>query len=670
MIAPRRARTRLLLRDAAALSAFGSVALSGAVPVWALLAFFIALAVSLASFRPLAGRTGWSVTVLLVAALLIFGSVFRGGLDLVIAAVSFAALVTAHRLLSEPTASTDHQVHLTSLLTIAGGAALTGELWFGLCLAAFAITSTLSIGLLVLEGPRPIEGDLPVRPALQRLSLGVVLALVGGIVFFVLFPRLSWNLAARRVSPGLGGTTGMSDRVRLGGGGDIKTSPRIVLRAKIKPDPLVEQLDQYWVGRTFDNFDGREWTGSGAPSKPRSQVSLEGELTGPVHQQIELLPAYGARTLVGLQTPVSYSNATMLLTTGSQRTSLVRLEDEEVHFTDAANGYTYTAYSRPQSPPTDAIELDDVARFTRLPVTIDPEVEKLARRVLAGEKDPIAAATRLAAYLKGNYGYTLELPGDVADPLADFLFVRKEGHCEHFATALAVLLRSQGLPARVVAGFFGGQRLADVYVVRAGDAHAWTQVFAPGRGWVTMDATPDTSRSAQSLAVLAWVITTYEEVEAWWRARVVDYSFQDQLEIARKLVRPPRERAGAAEESALVAASGPSRGAWAAAFVVAALVFVSIRLLGRVARGKDHPAAGFLEQLERALRRAGIARLDGEAIEELSARLLTSAHPLGQPVAQATRAYLFARFGGKAVAPGERSSLLAAIRPARPTHPG
>ncbi|MBS1154032.1 MAG: Transglutaminase-like superfamily domain protein, partial [Myxococcaceae bacterium] len=111
MIASQRTRTRLLLRDGAALSAFGSVALSGAVPSWALLAFAIAFAISLTNRRPLAGRTGWSVAVLLLAALLIFGSVFRGGLDLVIAAVSFAALVTAHRLLSEPTPSTDHQVH-------------------------------------------------------------------------------------------------------------------------------------------------------------------------------------------------------------------------------------------------------------------------------------------------------------------------------------------------------------------------------------------------------------------------------------------------------------------------------------------------------------------------------------------------------------------------------
>lgn len=659
MIAGRRTRTRLLLRDGAALAAFGSVALSGAVPGWSLLAFLIAFAVSLVDRRPLSGRTGWSVAVLLLAALLIFGSVFRGGLDLVIAAVSFATLVTAHRLLSEPTPATDHQVHLTSLLTIAGGAALTGELWFGLCLAAFAITSTLSIGLLVLEGPHPTEGDLPVRPALQRLGLGVVLALVGGIVFFILFPRLSWNLAARRSTPGLaGGTTGMSDRVRLGGGGDIKTSPRPVLRAKLTPDPLVDHLDQYWVGRTFDTFDGREWTGSGVQARARRQVALEDQPPESIEQEIELLPAYGARTLVGLQTPVSYGNATMLTTTGSQRTTLVRLEDEEVHFNEPANAYTYVAYSRLPAAPDPQKDLSDVVRFTRLP-KLNPEIEKLARRLLAGETDPAAAGERLTAHLKGNYGYTLELPGNVDDPLSDFLFVRKAGHCEHFATALAVLLRSQGFAARVVAGFFGGERIGNAYLVRAGDAHAWTQVFAPGRGWITLDATPDTARGAQSLAAIAWLLNRYEELEDFWRSRVVDYSFQDQLGLARSLVRPPRS----AEKGSDSGAFGlPSRHAWLWAIAVMAVVFALVRLLGRKIGSVSHPAAGFLDQLERAMRRAGIARLDGEAIEETAVRLQGAQHPLGPAVAKATRAYLFARFGGTPVSAVERDTLLGAIR--------
>src|SRR6185503_3956246 len=141
---------------------------------------------------------------------------------------------TSHRLLSEPSTGTDQQVHLTSLLMLAGGAALTGELWFGACLAVFAIFSTLSLGLSVLEPEGGVSDEqLEVRPVLSSISWGTSFAILGGVAFFVVFPRLSWNVAAGARGPGLGGVTGMSDRVQLGGTGDIKSSPRVVARIKL-----------------------------------------------------------------------------------------------------------------------------------------------------------------------------------------------------------------------------------------------------------------------------------------------------------------------------------------------------------------------------------------------------------------------------------------------------
>src|SRR5699024_10720588 len=125
-------------------------------------------------------------------------------------------------------------------------------------------------------------------------------------------------------------------------------------------------------------------------------------------------------------------------------------------------------------------------------------VGQTAARVLNGEREPLAAARKLAAWLQQEHTYTLELSGDVEDPLADFLFERKAGHCEHFATALTLMLRTQGIRARLATGFFGGERVNDVYIVRAGDAHAWTHVLVPGRGFVTVDATPPAHRPSQA----------------------------------------------------------------------------------------------------------------------------------------------------------------------------
>jgi transglutaminase-like putative cysteine protease len=656
----RRRRLRLVTRDLAATAAFASIVLSGSVPIWALVAYGISLVTSLAGRRPLAARPAVSVVLLLLTAVVLFGLAFVGRMDLIVSACIFAGLVTSHRMLSSPTVGTDQQVHLTSLLTLSGGAALTGQLWFGACLAVFTLCVTLSMGVSVLEPPDESQDDLDISPALSRISAGTAFAIVGAVAFFIFFPRLSWNLAARRTPPGLGaGISGMSDRVQLGGSGDIKSSPRIVARVRMIPDPKDDRLDTYWPGRSFDTFDGREWKGAGAEKPPRMYATLvEKQPRRYVQQYIELLPAYASRTLIGMDRPTSYSEATGLTGVGPVRSGLVEVAGEEVHFAIPANGYRYTAISSPPGVLPRVEALDAPERDLQLPPSLDPRVAALARQVLAGETRPTQAAAALQRYLQREYAYTLELSGDTSDPLTDFLFVRKAGHCEHFATALTVLLRTQGIPARVTAGFFGGERLGERYVLRAGDAHAWTQVFVPGEGWVTFDATPDAGRGSRPQAFLAWLADRYEQLEAWWDARVVDYSFQTQVDLARALVRPPRE----ARES-LNLPSLPSARSLLSAGAAAIVVYVLVqRLARRAGRKKPHPASGFLDEIEARLSAAHIAQLPGESIEILSERLLDARHPIAPSVALATRAYVEARFGGAPLEADRRKALLAAIR--------
>ncbi len=655
MNARSRRRLRLLLRDGAALAAFAAVGLSGAMPIWAMAIFGVGLLGSLLGFRPLSGRGGLAAVLLLLCAIGLGLLVFKGGMDLVIAACSFASLVLAHRMLSEPMARTDHQVHLTALLLLVGGAALTGEIWFGLCLSVFTVLAALSLGLLTLEGPEADQLPIPVRPLVSSLALTVLVGMLGGVAFFVFFPRLSWNIAARRATPGLGGTAGMSDRVRLGAGGDIKTSARVVLRATLSPDPKQERLDSYWPGRAFDTFDGREWAGGGHARTPKSRVDLGAGRPGMTLQSVELVPGYDSRTLVALERPVMFANPIMIGTSGSQRASLVEVTDEEVHVVESANAYTYQAYSLPPGAKQDMTELKDLEHYLALP-PIDPKVEALAHQLVPEERDPLKAGHAIEAYLKANYAYSLELGPEVADPLADFLFGRKAGHCEHFATALAVMLRSQGFPARVVGGFFGGERVGELYVLRAGDAHAWVQVFEPGRGWVTLDATPEAGRGSRPNALLEWLTTRYEELQALWRRTVVDYTFQDQLQIARSLVRPPKSATG-------TPLRGPPREAWIAAALAALVVYAAWRLSTRPARRKRHPASGFLGRIEDRLRTAGVAVQDEEPLEELVHRLEEAHHPVAPAARAASDAYLAARFGGRPLDPARQAALLKSITP-------
>lgn len=658
MRAKGRTRLRLVLRDLSATAAFASIVLSGSVPAWALAAYGLALLTSLLGRRPLASRPTISVVLLLITGAVLFGAAWRGVMDLVVSACTFAGLVTSHRLLSEPTKGTDQQVQLTSLLMLAGGAALTGEIWYGACLTVFAICSSISLGLSVIEPEGGSDDDVDITPAVRRITLGTTAALIGAVAFFVLFPRLSWNLAARRMPPGLGGnTTGMSDTVRLGGAGDIKSSPRVVARVRLSPDPKTDRLDAYFPGRSFDTFDGREWKGTAESNAPRMTINLRRPVVrGAITQNIELLPGYDSRTLIGLEQPMQFTNGTAMTISGATRINLVNVGGDEVRFTVPANGYLYSALSLPPEKVASE-ELQNSERYDQAPERLDPRVAQLAQQVLAGETRPLQAALKLQRHLQREYSYTLELAGDVGDPLADFLFVRKAGHCEHFATALAMLLRSQHIPARVTAGFFGGERIGKSYVLRAGDAHAWTQVFVAGKGWVTVDATPESGRGHQPSQLLAWLATSYEWLEDWWRQRVVDYSFSDQVDIARSLVRPPSGRSRGGLPS--LPGAAPTLVALGAALGVYVVVQ---RLARRGARVKPHAAAGFLDDIEARLSKAGIAKLPGEAIEELTARLCEGRHPIAPALQQATRAYLHARFGGALLSGAERAQLLAALR--------
>jgi hypothetical protein len=650
-------RLRLVLRDLGAGAAFGSMAVSGQFPVWTVALFCLALGFSLLGWRLFAKRAKVTALMLLAMAGLLGLSAYTGQLDLVVAACAFAGLLSGHRMLSAPDARTDGQVQLASLLMVAGGAALSGELVFVLFLLAFCVCASLSMGLAVVEAAVPEGEPLPVREVVRPLSVGLFFAVCGAAAFFILFPRLNWNMAARRASPGLGATTGLSDTVRLGGAGTLKSNPRVVLRAHITPDPGADQLGAYWIARTYDTFDGQEWTSVGGLKRLRNRVTLRPGGENSLHQRIELLPAYGARTLVALETPTRLGNAVAHTAGGSRRTSLVELGGGEVRFVDSGLAYSYEATSMPpEEESTTKLTEAEHGQLLALPDGLDPRVAELARQVIGGEKEPLAAAQKLSAWLQREYTYTLELGGDADDPLADFLFVRKAGHCEHFATALTLMLRTQGFSARLASGFFGGERSDDEYILRAGDAHAWTHVLVPGRGFITVDATPPSNRASQSMAALQFLTGLYESLEARWRSSVVDFSLKDQMDVAQRLIRPP------SNPSRSSARLPPAR-VWGLALLAGLLTYSTWRLLSaRLSAPKPHSATQLVDLAERLLREAGVRSHEGETLEELTGRLVREQHSLAEPLAPLTRRYLEARFGQRPLEPGEAERLLTPLR--------
>src|SRR5256714_10660887 len=166
----------------------------------------------------------------------------------------------------------------------------------------------------------------------------------------------------------------------------------------------------------------------------------------------------------------------------------------------------YKVFSDTTEPNANTLRSDrlqysvESARYLELPPNLDPRIGTLTRDVIkkSGAKTWYDAAHAIESYLRENYGYTLELKAGGPDPLADFLFNVKQGHCEYFATAMAVMLRTHGIPSRVVNGFQTGDYngTADVYSVTQRDAHSWVEVYFPEtNSWVTFDPTPFIGRS-------------------------------------------------------------------------------------------------------------------------------------------------------------------------------
>ena len=133
-----------------------------------------------------------------------------------------------------------------------------------------------------------------------------------------------------------------------------------------------------------------------------------------------------------------------------------------------------------------------------------------------------------------------------ADPLADFLFTRRRGYCEYFASSMAVMLRSIGIPARLATGFQSGiyNTLTGFWVVRASDAHAWVEAWMPGRGWTTFDPTP-ADPNAHTFGLMSKLDLYLDAAGAFWQEWVVGYdphrqgTLAGRLAIRRRLSRLP-----------------------------------------------------------------------------------------------------------------------------------
>jgi transglutaminase-like putative cysteine protease len=525
----------------------------------------------------------------------------------------------------------------------------------------------------------------------------VLFTLLGAAGIFFLLPRISAGYFSA-YAPGGELTTGFSDRVQLGQIGRIQQSRSVVMHIHIDGDER-RGFDLKWRGGTFSYFDGTSWLNPEKnPPIIRSEngrFELRGQAGDPhqtaksIHYRVLMEPvgtnvfflAPRAQVLEGRYKAISLGH------TGG----VSNLDAEHPVARYEATSNVWQPDPQQLRATTEEYPFDVVQNYLQLPA-LDRRIAQLAEQITAASTNKYDKASALENYLRTRFGYTLQLPATPQpDQLANFLFERKQGHCEYFASAMAVMLRTLRIPARVATGFRGGEfnDVSSQYVVRASDAHAWVEVYFPGYGWVEFDPTPAGSASSPT----GWdrAMLYVDAMASFWREWIVNYDLGHQQTLALvarhnsrewlENFRNWRERQydsllNAARRAHNIITESPGR--WSSrGILLFALLLLGAnasrlwRMLSRrqlAAHPEMYPrksATIWYERMVRRLSRHGWHKSPGQTPAEFARRI--DAPSVRERVAEFTRDYESARFGNSAEAaqhlPELYEEVLSAVSP-------
>jgi protein-glutamine gamma-glutamyltransferase len=629
------------------------------------------------------GRWAWVWTVASVLVLLYSALSAVATSDYLRVGAEFLVWLVVAKACNRATARDWLQLYLLAFLMLVAGSVLNADLTYGACFLGFVITSTWSLTLFqlrremedsfllkhaddqpservqvrrILESRRIVGGRFLLGTA--ALSLGVFL---GAAALFLALPRVGFGILGSRKG-GLS-MAGFSDGVRLGGHGVIKRDPTVVMRVEMPPEWGDRSAAAvHWRGVSFETYSMGIWTRTGKapvtrvsvtqtgvrrerrvllydrPQRP-SPIEMTARRAAAVEQNIYLDPL-DTDVLFGASMPFIFETdqPQRPVRPGAERNDEVRMRRSgTIH---------YQVWSEMQAPNAAFLRAAGDALpkgfevYLQLPKEITDETRELAEEITRGKKTRYDKAVALREWLTSNLGYTLEQeePGE-QEPVHFFLFTRRKGHCEYFASAFAVLARSVGIPTRNVNGFLGGEwNEYDSYVaVRAGDAHSWAEVYFEGAGWVTFDATPpgqiDQLGRGDS-GPLARMQRFLDTLRFQWAKWVIEYDLKQQLSVFRGVGNVLRDGARTVK-AAIGAVWDAAKQGWPVALVAAlggALWWWRRRrrLLDPAEGGprrKASPVAAALLDAERALGRRGLGRDSSTTPSEHAAALARRGTP-------------------------------------------
>ncbi len=488
------------------------------------------------------------ISVLAVSSVLFYPVEFVFlGTDFFLATVHSVCFLAAVKTLTAESNRDYFSVGAVAFVELSAGAVLGFQATFFVFLALFALFATAALAGTEIrrESGRPGRTVVPSKAGLGwRLWIATgcgalgVMVLAGGI--FLIVPRTA--RAAARMLPFAGRMTGFSNVVDLGTFGKIARDNSPVMYVQSYSRPLPESLK--WRGAALSLFDGRKWS---APAVPFTEVPISNG-TAEVAGLPQRSRRDGRRLLYRVD--LSTTNAGTLFIAGvpeyinttAPRLWKSREESFRVPFQAGRElRYEVSALSAPPLPAL--LPPLERMRTLRLPA-VNSKIWDLARDWVDGVPPSPGAdaerARRIEAHLRNDFRYSLETAAiPVRDPLTNFLFRTKAGHCEYFASAMAVMLRTVGIPSRVATGYLGGyfNELSGLQVVRASDAHAWVEAWIEGRGWVTFDPTPSGPPQTEAMARVG---VYFDALDSWWQRWVMAYDLSSQATLASRIATATR----------------------------------------------------------------------------------------------------------------------------------
>ena len=645
-----------------------------------------------------------------------------------LSAIHLMLFATLVRLYSATTNRDYAFLAVLAITSMLASAILTVGTGFLVALAIFLVLAVSTFVALEIRRSAtgavlpPIDPGSPLARQLNRALavtsvLVAVAALVIGVMIFFLIPRFTTGyLSALNLRPDL--MTGFSDNVTLGQIGQIQKNSAVVMRIRVDGDPAGAE-DVHWRGMALTNFDGRRWFN---PLRDERVIpsAMDGEYW------------FGSQGLAaGNFRPLRYTVLAEPMATDAIFVA-PRVENLRGHFQEEPSrvgGFLHRGYLLqdatgsllnpahnsskiryevssvlPAVPPAELREDSSLypdsirATYLQLPA-LDPRIKNLALQVAAGSHDEYDIAANVERYLIAHYAYTLDLTGTpgAADPLAGFLFGSRAGNCEYFASAMTVMLRDVGIPARYATGFLQGEYndIGGDYIVRESDAHAWVEVYFPTYGWIAFDPTPPGNQASRG--ILGRLALYWDWFQYTWSEWIVNYDFSHQVTLAENLQQSSRDWSGRVRhyyfhkrEQAIHALLALDQKTEASpyflpgvlVFLVALLFYLRGRRMIpymvarwrlRSRRGGDLTASlATLEYREmlRLLENRGWKKTNAQTPAEFAAAIPVA--DLAAPVAQFTELYLSARFGGHPARIERMSSLLRSIREllrSRNSHP-